>query len=67
MSLKVFHLVFIAASILMCLFVGAWGVAEYSRAGDGGAMALAAGCFALGAALTVYGVGAFRKLQELGR
>jgi hypothetical protein len=67
MSLKVFHLVFIALSILMCLFVGTWGVAEYSARAATEPLALGLSCFAFGAVLAVYLVRVYRKLQAMGR
>lgn len=67
MSLKAFHLVFIAASILMSVFVGAWGVGQYRAGGGGGAMTLSIGSFLLGGVLAVYGVSVYRKLQALER
>lgn len=67
MSLKIFHLVFIALSILMCLFVGTWGVSEYAARAASGSLALGVSCFVLGATLLVYLVRVYRKLQALGR
>jgi hypothetical protein len=67
MSLRIFHLVFIALSILMCLFVGTWGVAVYSTRAASGSLGLGIACFALGAALVVYLVRVYRKLEALGR
>jgi len=67
MSLRTFHLVFIALSILMCLFVGTWGVTEHSARAASGSLALGIACFALGAALLVYLVRVYRKLEALGR
>lgn len=65
MSLKAFHLFFIAVSILMSLVVGGWSVAEYLRHGAAGLLALGAACFLLGAVLVVYGLKVYRKLQAL--
>ncbi|MEZ5333520.1 MAG: hypothetical protein R2991_16145 [Thermoanaerobaculia bacterium] len=67
MSLKIFHLVFIALSILMSLYVGAWGLSRYSSGAGGGTLALGIGCFVLGAALAVYFVKVYRKFKEMGR
>jgi hypothetical protein len=67
MSLRVFHLVFIALSILMCLFVGTWGVTEHATRATPGSLVLGVACFALGAALAVYLVRVYRKLEALGR
>ncbi|MDX1502267.1 MAG: hypothetical protein R3325_07875 [Thermoanaerobaculia bacterium] len=67
MSLKAFHLFFIAASTLMCVVVGAWGVSKYRHVGSLDALGLAVACFVLGLGLLLYGVRAYRKLTELGR
>ena len=65
MSLKSFHLVFIFVSVLMCVWVAAWGVHEYMHHGDSGAIGLAAVCSVLGLGLVVYGVKVFAKFREL--
>lgn len=67
MSLKIFHLVFIVLSILMCLYVGTWGISQYSASGGAGSLALGIACFVLGAALVVYLVRVVRKFREMGR
>lgn len=67
MSLKAFHLFFIAVSVLLCGFVGAWGVQRYQAAGGVGDLTLGAICFVLGAVLIVYGFAVYRKLEALGR
>lgn len=67
MSLKVFHLVFIALSILMAAGVGGWAINRYLVEGSGSGLALGVGFFLIGTALVVYGVGAVRKFRELGR
>ena len=67
MSLKIFHLIFIALSILMAALVGGWGVSRYLADGSAGSLALGVGFFCAGAALVVYGVRVLRKFQELGR
>jgi hypothetical protein len=66
MSLKIFHLVFIALSVLMAAVVGGWGVNRY-LAGDGASgLALGLGFFVAGALLLVYGVRVVRKFREIG-
>ena len=66
MSLRAFHMFFIAASALMCGVVGAWGVQQYRHGGGLEGLVLAIACFVLGLALVIYGVKAYRKLMELG-
>ncbi|MCH7666237.1 MAG: hypothetical protein IH936_09965 [Acidobacteria bacterium] len=65
MSLKAFHIFFIAVSVLMCLGVGAWGTNEYLAGGNGTGLGLAVMCLVLGAGLIVYGFKVYKKLSEL--
>jgi hypothetical protein len=58
MSLRVFHVIFIIVSVLLCLFVGLWGMRQ-------GAIALGVTFFVLGAVLIEYGRRFFRKLREI--
>ena len=67
MSLKVFHLVFIALSLLMAALVGGWGFNHYLNGGGAGGLALGIGFFLLGAAMLVYGTKVLRKFREIGR
>lgn len=65
MSLKAFHLFFIAICILLAAFVAAWATGEY-RADHGGVyMLTAAGSALSGAALAFYGVAFQRKMRRL--
>ena len=67
MSLKAFHLFFIAASIALCAVVAVWGIDRFRDAGSAGDLALAAICALLGLVLVGYGLKVYRKFQELGR
>ena len=67
MSLKVFHLVFIALSVLMAALVGGWGVNRYLSDGAGNGLVLGLGFFLAGAAMLVYGIRVLRKFREIGR
>ncbi len=67
MSLKIFHLVFIALSVLMAALVGGWGIHRWLATGDAGDLALGAGFFLAGAALAVYGLKVLRKFREMPR
>ncbi len=60
MSLRGFHLFFIAASVLLSAWVGAWAVERQN-------WWMAAIFFVLGAALVVYGLRVRRKLAALVR
>ena len=67
MSLRIFHLVFIALSILMAAWVGGWGVNRYMADGGAGNLTLGVGFFLTGVALLVYGVKVLRKFREIVR
>lgn len=67
MSLKAFHLFFVAASILLCALTAVWGVDRYRAGGTAGDLTLAAVCAVLGCALIFYGLKVYRKFRELGR
>ncbi len=65
MSLRFFHLVFIALSVVLAVFVAAWAVAQY-RAEAGAGYAVAAVLSALAAAaLAVYATKFQRKTRGL--
>jgi hypothetical protein len=66
MSLKFFHILFIAVSSLMCLVVGIWALDAYRADGAVSWLALAAGAFAGGGALVVYGSRFMQKMRKLG-
>jgi len=64
MSLKTFHVVFIALSILMCLVVGVWGLLS-AKVEDGAIGAwIGYGGFVAAAMLGVYGVWFLNKLRR---
>jgi len=65
MSLKAFHLFFIAISIILAAFVAAWATSQYRALHDGGYLAAAAGSALAGAALAVYAVKFQRKVRHL--
>ena len=67
MSLRAFHLFFIAASIALCGVVAAWGFNGYRAGREVGDLGLAVSCVILGCGLVIYGFKVFRKFQELGR
>ena len=65
MSLRAFHLVFIAVSVALSAFVAAWGLREWRASHSGVALTLAVVFFVSGVALVGYGVHAARKYREL--
>lgn len=65
MSLKIFHIVFIVASIAISAGVAVWGVRFYLAGGPMWGLVLAVVFLALGAVLVLYGVRAWAKLKEV--
>ena len=66
MSLKYFHLFFIAVSTVMAAGVGAWAVDAWQANGAGQWMALAVLGFGSAVGLIVYGSRFFQKVRKLG-
>jgi len=64
-SLRWFHLVFIAASVILSAFVCAWAIGEYRLAHEGQYIAIGCVALAFGAALAVYGAKFQRKTRNL--
>lgn len=66
MSLKAFHIFFIAVSILFSFGFGIWSLHSYFEHGaEGMLLWLGVGAFLIGAGLIVYGIKVFQKLQSL--
>ena len=65
MSLRFFHLVFIAASVILAAFVCAWAVGQYRLDHSGQYIAIGILALGLGAALVVYGAKFQRKTRNL--
>lgn len=63
MSLKAFHLFFIAVCILFTLAFGAWGIVDFRESHRGMNLALGVFSLALSAGLVGYGSYALRKLK----
>ncbi len=66
MSLKSFHLFFIAVSILLAIGFGAWEIVTYNESRATGRLVAALLSFAIAAGLIVYGVRFVRKLKHIG-
>ena len=62
LSLRSFHLFFIAASVLLAVWVGVWGVQSYLGTKSGGDLALGVFFLVLGLVLLLYGRRVRRKL-----
>jgi hypothetical protein len=65
MSLRIFHVIFIIASIALSLFVAVWAIREYQATHSAGALALGIVFVVAGIAMVVYGQRWFKKLKEL--
>jgi hypothetical protein len=66
MSLRFFHILFIALSALMSLVVGIWAIDAYRSDGSATWMALAVLALAGGGLLVVYGTRFLQKTRKLG-
>lgn len=64
MSLKSFHIFFIAIAAIMSCAVGAWGLWQYSSGGATQLAALGAVSFAMAIVLVIYGIRFLRKLRH---
>ncbi len=64
MSLKAFHIFFIALSTLVALGFGAWAVDDFGRSGSWVNLTLGVGSFIGSGVLVWYGVWFLRKLKH---
>jgi hypothetical protein len=65
-SLKAFHIVFIALSTALALGFGVWATRDFSHSGSLVNLALGMGSFLGSAALACYAVWFLRKLKGVG-
>ncbi len=65
MSLKAFHIVFIAASIVLALGVGYWSLQQYAQQHEAGWLWMGLGFMAAGLGLVFYGKAMLRKLRRI--
>jgi hypothetical protein len=65
MSLKTFHIVFIAMSILLAFFCGVWLLQEYAASHQATFLAAAVVFLVVGAGLVWYGKSVLRKLKHI--
>ena len=63
MSLKTFHLVFIATAATLAFGFGAWCIRFQQTHGEAGYTAIGVASLAVGAALVGYGLWAYAKLR----
>ncbi len=65
MSLKAFHIVFIAASIGLAFGFGVWSLKTYASEGGQGSLIMSIASFVAGLALIVYGWIVLKKLKKI--
>jgi len=65
MSLKAFHVFFIAVCLVLLLGCGWWGLRDYRAGGGDGSLYLGVSSFVTVIALGVYGVWFLRKLKNV--
>jgi hypothetical protein len=65
MSLRAFHLLFIALSVVLTAFFAAWAAGQYRLAQDVSYAIAGAASLLAGAALAVYGAAFQRKTRRL--
>ncbi len=65
LSLRSFHLFFIAASVLLAAWVGVWGIQSWQATRSGSDLTVGLLFFALGLVLLVYGLRVRKKLKAL--
>lgn len=65
MSLRMFHLLFIALSVVLTAFFAAWAVGQYRAAHDVGYAITAVVSLVSGIGLVVYGAAFQRKTRKL--
>lgn len=65
MSLKAFHVVFVAASVGLMLLLGGWCLGNYREGGGASQLGYAVLAFAAAGGLVVYGRYFLRKLKDI--
>ncbi|HVF61215.1 MAG TPA: hypothetical protein VNJ70_15515 [Thermoanaerobaculia bacterium] len=65
LSLRTFHLFFIAASVLLSAWVGVWGIGAWRASGAGTELGMGLVFFAVAAVLAVYGLRVRDKLRRI--
>ncbi len=65
MSLRAFHLLFIALSVILAAFFSAWATGQYRAEHQIGYALASVGSFVAGAGLAVYGMAFRRRTRNL--
>ena len=66
MSLKAFHIFFIATSVLLAIGLGIWEIVAYAASGDAVQLLIGIASFLAAGGLVVYGVRFLKKLKHVG-
>jgi hypothetical protein len=65
MSLRAFHLLFIALSVVLAAFFGAWSIGQYRSANEAVYVLVGIASLASGVGLAIYGAAFQRKTRGL--
>jgi len=65
MSLKSFHIIFIAMATVLSVSFGVWALRQYANVPSAGLLAMMVGSMVFAAVLVVYGVWFLRKLKNV--
>jgi uncharacterized membrane protein len=65
MSLRAFHIVFVIVTIVLSLYVGVWGIRQFTEERSVSALTLSVLFLAMAVGLMIYGKKAFAKLRDL--
>jgi len=65
MSLRAFHLLFIAVSVVLAAFCGAWAVGQFRVGHDAAFIVTAVGSLLAAVGLAAYGAAFQRKMKNL--
>jgi hypothetical protein len=65
MSLRIFHIVFVAVCVVLCTFVAAWGIRNYMATRESASLIIGIASLISGFGLVFYGVRVYGKLKDL--
>lgn len=65
MSLKMFHILFIVCSVLLCIIFSIWGFANYHTSPTMGYLWAGVGSLTASVGLAIYGINFYKKLDKL--
>ncbi len=65
MSLRIFHIIFVAVCVVLCMFVAAWGMRNYMATHESASLIIGIAFLISGFGLVFYGVRVYGKLKDL--